>query len=323
MTRSITLFRTTVLAGFAAGFWCAAQAQESSALSGVSQGLSVNLSGLENEQRLVSYTTRTELGGMPQQLNFEELAKELPDEFARYEREEFLEAFLAGYLPDNYAEEQNIQGLSGLSGLASALQDGSMSALAAEEALAFIAGTAQCQSLGGEVFPKDDQGNPRPQLVQSTMDLHFNVGALPGNKNFGRGQFDIHSLKILLCVVADTPADSFPIIVDRRWVLNVTDDKLEARTDVQFPPNDPAAPIFPFQLTAEGRGIELVSYYVSGVRQPRTDMIYKKSPHACIDIFFNFVPQQDAPVFISIPDNVVFCAGGACKDRPPYLDATR
>ena len=80
-----------------------------------------------------------------------------------------------------------------------------MHALAAEELLSFIAGAAECNAQGGVLAPNNAQGNPRPRLVQSTMDLHFNVGQMPDGTNFGRAQLDVISLKVLLCVVVSTP----------------------------------------------------------------------------------------------------------------------
>ena len=317
MTRSLRLITSTIAVALATGLLSSVSAQDQTALSSVDQGVSVRLTGLESEARLVSYTIATEDGRA--ELNIQALAEEVLTGSLEYRSDNFLETVLDAFPRVDIAEKPFPVGMDGI---ASALHDGGMHALAAEEVLAFIQGSANCLAAGGVMWPQDAAGNPRPRLIRSEMDLHFNIGQLPNGSNFGRGQFDVSSIKLLMCVVPETPADSYPIIVDRRWVINVGDGALMARTDQRFPPSDPEAPIYPFRLSAQGKGIELVSYYVSGVRQPRTDPIYRKSPNACIDIFFNIVPTSDQPIMISKPGDLVFCAGGACGDRPPNLDAT-
>jgi len=317
MTRSLRLISFSIMAALATGSLSSVSAQDLTELSSVDSGVSVRLDGLADEAKLVSYTVGTE-GGRAQ-LDIAALAEEVLDLGLEYRSADFLEAVLQAFPPDDLDDDQFSVGMQGI---ASALHDGGMHALAAEEMLAFIQGSANCLAAGGVMWPQDADGKPRPRLIRSEMDLHFNVGELPNGSNFGRGQFDVASIKLLMCVVPETPADSYPIIVDRRWVINVGDGALVARTDQRFPPSDSSAPIYPYRLSAQGNGIELVSYYVSGVRQPRTDPIYNVSPNACIDIFFNIVPVPDQPVMISKPGDLVFCAGGACGNRPPKLDAT-
>lgn len=312
------LISFTFVFAAAIGLLSSANAQNVSDMSSVDRGVSVRIDGLAEEKNLVSYTIQAEDGR--EELNFQTLAQEVLDLGLNYRSEEFLEELMQSFVPPEDIKPDQI--LRGLEGIASALHDGGMHALAAEEVIAFVQGTAECLANEGTIWPQDGDGNPRPRLIRSEMDLHFNIGTLPNDSNFGRGQIDVGSIKILMCIVSANPAISYPIIVDRRWIINVGDGALRALTDQRFPPNDPAAPVYPFRLSAQGNGIELVSYYVSGVRQPRTDPIYNKSPNACIDIFFNIVPQPDQPIIISKPSDLVFCAGGACGNRPPKLDAT-
>ncbi|WP_299047388.1 hypothetical protein [uncultured Tateyamaria sp.] len=317
MTRSLRMISFGIMVGLATGSFSPVFAQDQTALSSVDLGVSVRLEGLASEARLASYTIETQDGRA--QLDIQALAEQVLDLGLEYRSDDFLEAVLQTFPRPDVNDNQF---LAGMEGIASALRDGGMHALAAEEILAFVQGSANCLAAGGVMWPQDADGAPRPRLIRSEMDLHFNIGELPNGSNFGRGQFDVASIKLLMCVVPETPADSYPIIVDRRWVINVGDGALIARTDQRFPPSDPSAPVYPYRLSAQGNGIELVSYYVSGVRQPRTDPIYKTSPNACIDIFFNIVPVPDQPVMISKPGDLVFCAGGACGNRPPRLDAT-
>lgn len=318
MHPSNRLISLVFLVALATGQFSTANAQNVADLSSADHGVSVRIDGLADEQNLVSYTVQVE--GGREELNFPALAQEVLDLELNYRSEDFLEEFMQSYPPPEDIKPDRI--LGGLEGIASALHDGGMHALAAEEVIAFIQGSAECLANEGTIWPQDGNGNPRPRLIRSEMDLHFNIGILPNNSNFGRGQIDVGSIKLLMCIVSASPANSYPIIVDRRWIINVGDGALRALTDQRFPPNDPSAPVYPFRLSAQGNGIELVSYYVSGVRQPRTDPIYNTSPNACIDIFFNIVPQPDQPIMISKPSDLVFCAGGACGNRPPKLDAT-
>ncbi len=285
-------------------FATAVSSQESSGETMVSRNVFAIIEGLDKEQSLSSFTIEVDRERQP--LDIAALAQDVVDGKLDYRSDDF-----AQILVD--AKDNELIG-SDLGALVDAYQDGGMHAVAAEQVIAFVQGGADCVANGG-VLASD-----RPRLIRSEMDLHFNVGPLPDGSNFGRGQFDVSSIKVLLCVVANAPENSYPIIVDRRWVFNVGDEALIAQTDVEFPPN--SGKTYPFNLKASGVGIELVSYYVSGVRQPRTNILYKKSPNSCIDIFFNVEPVADQPVMISKPGDLVFCAGGACGDKPPKLDAT-
>ncbi|WP_299892952.1 hypothetical protein [uncultured Ruegeria sp.] len=285
-------------------FATAVSAQESAGESMVSRNVFATIEGLDKEQSLSTFTI--EVDGKRRQLDIAALVQDVVEDKLDYRSDDF-----AQILVD--AKDNELIG-SDLGALVDAYQDGGMHAVAAEQVIAFVQGGAECVANGGVL------ASNRPRLIRSEMDLHFNVGPLPDGSNFGRGQFDVSSIKVLLCVVANAPENSYPIIVDRRWVFNVGDEALERLTEVEFPPNSDN--IYPVNLKAKGVGIELVSYYVSGVRQPRTDILYKKSPNSCIDIFFKVAPDSDQPVMISKPGDLVFCAGGACGGKPPKLDAT-
>ncbi|GGH21084.1 hypothetical protein SAMN05444007_102481 [Cribrihabitans marinus] len=317
MSRRADIFALGIGIFFSTGVFTSVNAQDVSDLSFLENGLAVSLDGLEKVESFVSYTIQADEGRS--QLSFDSLGQEVLELELNYRSEDFLEVVTEAFPPEDVEDNRAPKGLEAV---ASAVHDGGMQALAAEETIAFIQGAAKCAASGGELLPKDGDGNPRPRLVRSEMDLHFNVGAMPNGSNFGRGQFDVSSIKVLMCVVSSTPADSFPIIVDRRWVINVGDGALIARTQQRYPPDDADAPIYPFRLSAQGNDIQLVSYYVSGVRQPYTDPLYETSPNSCIDIFFTIVPVSDQPIMISRPGDLVFCAGGACGNRPPKLDAT-
>lgn len=317
MTRPSGFVSICMIAALAAIASSSAIAQDKPDLSVIEHPIQVRMTGLESQEDLSSFTIQ--VGDARQELNIEQLGQEVLDQGFDYRSDNFLERFTEAFHPGDIKPEDQVDGLAAL---ASSLGDGGMSALAAEEIVAFIQGAAECAALGGGLWPKGEDNNPRPRLVRSEMDLHFNIGPLPNGTHFGRGQFDVSSIKLLMCVVPSDPASSFPVFVDRRWVINVGDGALQGLQDQRFPPTDPDAPVYPYRLSAHGLGIELVSYYVSGVRQPYTDPLYQKSPHSCIDIFFNIVPTSDHPILVSKPDNLVFCAGGACGDKPPKLDAT-
>lgn len=275
-----------------------AQSNEESAIQ-----LQVLKVGGEWDEKAVSYTI--ERDGERVSLEIAPLAEAVRKAELDFRSETFLRDLLA--------KEDLDQIDPNLADLKRALEAGGMQALAAEEIVAFAQEGAACIAEGGQL------ASNVPHLIRSEMDLHYNIGNGPNNTHFGRGQFDISSIKVLLCVVVQNITASYPIIVDRRWVLNVGDEALEDDTDVAGPDG---STIYDYQLKASGEGIELVSYYVDGIRQPRTGPLYVKSASSCIDIYFNFVPGPDESVIISQPSAMRFCAGGACSGVPPKLDAT-
>ena len=213
------------------------------------------------------------------------LGEESPEDTAR------IEAELA-------AEDETFSTLINLKNESTGLE-----AIYLDELFAFINAGALCYVNGGIPLSK-------LFLIVSEMDLHYNLETKGA-------QIDIDSRKGMICFSLDQ-LDFELVQLRRRWVVNVANEAL-VHDEFKLAPN---GKIYRFYLGAKGTAISLVSYYVDGVLQPKSDESYTQSPDSCIDIFFTFVPPTDGPIIISEPSNSLFCAGGACKTTPPGLDAT-
>lgn len=182
-------------------------------------------------------------------------------------------------------------------------ESGGLEAIYLDELFAFINAGALCYANGGIPLSK-------LFLILSEMDLHYNLDTKGA-------QIDIDSRKGMICFFIDQ-LDFELVQLRRRWVVNVANAALVHEIGKVAPNGNTYA----FYLGAKGMAISLVSYYVDGVLQPSLEWNYAQSNGSCIDIFFTFVPPTDGPIIISDPNMSLFCAGGACKQTPPGLDAT-
>jgi hypothetical protein len=196
------------------------------------------------------------------------------------------------------AEDETFSTLINLKNESAGLED-----IYLDELFAFINAGALCYMNGGIPLSK-------LFLIVSEMDLHYNLDTKGA-------QIDIDSRKGMICFSLDQ-LDFELVQLRRRWVVNVANEALVHKVNKLAPNGNTYA----FYLGAKGTAISLVSYYVDGVLQPSSDWNYGQSPDSCIDIFFTFVPPTDGPIIISDPIMSLFCAGGACKQTPPGLDAT-
>lgn len=156
-------------------------------------------------------------------------------------------------------------------------------------------------------------------LVKSEINAIYHARLESEPWKIGRGQFSIESSKTFVCFdnIRNVRKNSSAIV---EWVFNVNGNGLVYK-------RGGAKNNYSVMLSAgdDGtRNIQVVSLKIDEYVVPNDHSVYKISDESCIEIFFK--------VDISVPVgrmnssstsyDPVFCAGGRCKKRPPYLDAT-
>ncbi|MEX0317576.1 MAG: hypothetical protein AB3N21_06480 [Ruegeria sp.] len=199
------------------------------------------------------------------------------------------------------------------------LEQGGMPAVAATVILnVSTIGAEECAKLSMVPYKTPILGRSSMHAIQNTVS--------PVNYDgLGRGQFDIWTTKFVLCR-DDMTNEISGIPINIRWVFNINGNSLKTtRADPNGPPlKGPNGGDYRQNFHARGLGIQMVLLQINGVARPKGDPVYKISADSCIDIWFvDYVDDFDISVPASIPNFGVFCAGGSCKDKPPWLDATQ
>jgi hypothetical protein len=221
---------------------------------------------------------------------------------------------------------QDAAGLSdsGAASLLSALQEnfrgGGIGGLVAYEMAEFVALHAGCLKADGVPV-----SGARRSVIRS--DLKFNV-----NIDYGRGVFDIDSIKLFSCYIGKGAGTLIVQPIERRWVIAVGEG-LELQQNVEaVDMNNGGTRIYPWGLKARGYPIRLVAIYFGGdivrktspggVPDPRAHF-YDVAANACLDVLFPdpAPPPQDGHM-VSRPGALMFCAGSYCGANPG-VDATQ
>ncbi len=260
------------------------------------------------------------------ELDFSAIARALPDDtlkgIARADEDNL----------DNLARDtlavlgQDAAGLadSGPARLLSALQEnfrgGGIGGLVSYEMAEFVALHAGCLKADGVPV----SGATRT-VIRS--DLRFNV-----NLDYGRGVFDIDSIKLFSCYIGKGAGTLIVQPIERRWVIAVGEG-LELQQNVEAIDRDKGGTrIYPWGLKARGLPIRLVAIYFGGefVRKTRPNgqpdpraHFYDVAANACLDVLFpNPVPPPQDGHMVSHPGALMFCAGSYCGANPG-VDATQ
>ena len=158
----------------------------------------------------------------------------------------------------------------------------------------------------------------KPVLAVSTLEAGYKARPVSEPGEQGTGNFMIDTVKSILCHNSTT-LDSKIINVHVAWVFSVIGNGLFY--DYSVP--TPYVMMFGAGRGGEGRKISVTTVAIDGNRIPDGDPIYASNPDACIEIIFGkFVPTEGVLDETSYGYQPVFCAGGNCRDNPPYLDAT-
>lgn len=207
-----------------------------------------------------------------------------------------------------------------LSALQKNFRGGGIGGLVAYEMAEFVALHAGCLKVNGVPV-----SGAKRSVIRS--DLKFNV-----NIDYGRGVFDINSIKLFSCYIGKGAGTLLVQPIERRWVIAVGDG-LELQQNVEAVDRDTGGTrTYPWGLKARGRPIRLVAIYFGGdiVRKKRPDGLpdprahfYDVAANACLDVLFPdpAPPPQDGHM-VSRPGALMFCAGSYCGANPG-VDATQ
>lgn len=230
------------------------------------------------------------------------------------------------YLELRYADESKrseilntLSDNNTLSELIEALSVGGALSGVAEEILTMGAiADRKCLALGPD-FEID--GNPN--LVESHLVANYYARPVSDPSALGRGQFDVQTSKSFICR-NNVTGDVFAQSVHVRWVFNVNGNGLvyELNKTVN-------GTTYPVMLAAGSHEngttkIQVVLFEIDGAVMPPDHSVYHISTESCAEIFFsNPIPIPYGHVDpVSYPFSFTFCAGGRCRNDPPFLDAT-
>lgn len=272
-----------------------------------------------------SYTYRIEQNGDPIPIDLGELAEALDE--AGISVEDFLalrgDADAEGNLilrePFNLTDKLRASAFGPMSEAFS--QGGASAGAATVMSLVALIAYFRCQALppAGQFFL---EGNP----ILGRSSMHgVQVIDVPGSASkLGRGQFDIHTTKFAMCVLRDgdgTIQEVEGIAINVRWVFNVNEHALTRQQGAIAGPNGGT---YAEKISAEGKAIEVVLMQIDSHTMPVGHPVYFPTDFACIQIFLpNPLASFDIDFPVSTPNQGFFCAGGFCKNAPPWLDATQ